>query len=104
VYGSTFPFSSTAHGTIAHAALDAANPEAHTVISRFVVTTTAGAVQLWQQGETQWTREEALAHVEAAVFVGMPAEKKVARGAVQGFRARVGRQVRDAKVRGALLN
>jgi hypothetical protein len=36
----------------------------HTILSRFIATTTTGAVQPWQ-----WTHGEALAHVEAALFV-----------------------------------
>ncbi len=53
-------------------AMDAANPKDFTVLGRLFLTTTTGAVQLWQQDKHQWTREEGLTAVEVAEFVELP--------------------------------
>ena len=42
-------------------AVDAANPEPYRVLSRLFLTTSTGAIQLWQHDQHQWTREEGLA-------------------------------------------
>lgn len=88
--------------TIAQATIDAANPSSHTVLTRAFFTTSTGAVQLWQQDEEQWTREEALAALAngAVEFVEVP-EAKAAQaeegGSEEGFWGRVARQVMDGK-------
>jgi ER membrane protein complex subunit 1 len=66
-----------------------------------VLTTTTGAVQLWQQDKEQWTREEALANIAVAEFVELPEMKVIqAHGSEdESFVSRVVRQVLDAKVR-----
>ena len=79
--------------------MDAANPSGWTVITRYALTTTTGSVQLWQQSDLQWTREESLASISAAQLVELP-EKKAARLALQGvsFFQRLTRQIKDAQV------
>ncbi|KAI0920704.1 hypothetical protein AcV5_010378 [Taiwanofungus camphoratus] len=72
VTGSTFPFKTNNDGIIKHVAVDVANPEAYQVIARLVVTTSTGAVQLWQQDHLLWSREEALADIKVAEFVELP--------------------------------
>lgn len=41
-------------------------------ISRFALTTSTGAFQLWQQETLLWTREESLASIQAATFADFP--------------------------------
>jgi hypothetical protein len=59
-------------------------------------------VQLWQQDQAQWTREEALAEIAVAEFVELPEGKSVGvevdLGGEESFVGRVARQVLDAKV------
>jgi hypothetical protein len=66
------------------------------------LTTSTGAVQLWQDDKVQWTREEALSATLLAEFVELP-EKKVLDSQVgedgESFLGRLTRQVSDAKVR-----
>ena len=65
------------------------------------MTTTTGAVQMWQQDQLQWTREEGLADIRVAELVELP-ERKIAlhRDSEQEtFGARVARQLLDAQVR-----
>jgi hypothetical protein len=82
-------------------AIDAANPEGWKVLTRVVLTTTTGAVQLWHQDQVQWTREESLASINVAEFVELP-EKKITSSHVgdgqETFFARLKRQLSDAQV------
>ncbi|THH04236.1 hypothetical protein EW145_g5667 [Phellinidium pouzarii] len=100
VRGYTFPFETSSHGIIMHAALDAANPSDNVVIGRFVLTTGTGAVQLWQHDRMQWTREEALSEIALAEFVELPEKKSVSTHVSdhdKSFIERVNRQLSDAK-------
>ncbi|OBZ74558.1 ER membrane protein complex subunit 1 [Grifola frondosa] len=100
VAGFTFPFNTHEHGIISHVAVDAANPEPYKVLSRLVLTTTTGALQLWQQDQLQWTREEGLADIKVADFVELPERKVVASHVgeeTETFGVRIVRQLSDAK-------
>ncbi|OCH86588.1 DUF1620-domain-containing protein [Obba rivulosa] len=98
--GYTFPFNTKDHGIIRHAAVDVANPAELKVIPRVVITTTTGAVQLWQQEQFLWSREEALADISLAEPVELP-ERKVIASHInlesETFGARLTRQLSDAK-------
>lgn len=81
--------------------MEAANPEPYRVLARLALTTSTGAVQMWQQDQLQWTREEGLADIRAAELVELP-EPKIASHAEreqETFGARVARQLLDAQVR-----
>lgn len=81
-------------------AVDAANPEEFRVLTRLVVTTTTGSIQLWQQDQLQWTREEGLADIRVAEFVELPERKHVEASAGDGhetFTERVRRQISEAR-------
>lgn len=52
-------------------------PHEHSVQHRLFLTTSTGAVQLWQGQDLQWTRDEALAEIALATFVDLP-ERKIA--------------------------
>ena len=57
-------------------------------------------MQLWQQDQLQWSREEGLANIRVAEFVELP-ERKVASQTEhepETFGARVARQLLDAQV------
>ncbi|KII83787.1 hypothetical protein PLICRDRAFT_147866 [Plicaturopsis crispa FD-325 SS-3] len=114
--GFTFPFDTNTHGIISYAsaflshlsvylpltltqiAADAANPSDLTVLSRLVITTTTGAVQLWHKDELQWTREESLASISAAEFVELPERKLMAsHTGDETFAQRLSRQFSDAQ-------
>ncbi|KAF8577387.1 DUF1620-domain-containing protein [Ramaria rubella] len=98
VTGFTFPFDPITHGSIQHFALEVANPQPYVFVARTMFTTSTGALQLWQQDEVQWTREESLAEIKNVEFVDLP-EKKVAHDALgnQNFLARLIRQAGNAK-------
>ncbi|KAI0633153.1 DUF1620-domain-containing protein [Trametes polyzona] len=99
VTGFTFPFKTAEHGVISHVAVDAANPEPYRVLSRLFLTTSTGAVQLWQQDQYQWTREEGLTDIRAAELVELPERKIASHVGVEQetFGARVRRQLTDAQ-------
>lgn len=79
-----------------------ANPEAYQVIARLVVTTSTGAVQLWQQDHLLWSREEALADIKVAEFVELQ-ERQINASRVGEFNETYGerlqRQLSEAQVR-----
>lgn len=85
--------------------MDAVNPEHYRVLSRHVLTTSTGSIQMWTQDKLEWVREEGLSDIKAAEWVELP-ERKVlisgvgaaARGEDEGFLSRVVRQIEDAKV------
>ena len=82
-------------------AVEAANPEEYKVLTRLALTKTTGAVQLWQQDQLRWSREEGLADIRAAELLELP-ERKVASQVDherETFGARVARQLHDAQVR-----
>ncbi|KAH8102954.1 hypothetical protein BXZ70DRAFT_889895 [Cristinia sonorae] len=101
ITGFTFPFATHSHGIISHVALDAVNPAELQVLSRILVTTSTGGVQLWQQDQLQWTREEGLSDIRAAEMVELPESKAVTTQAAneenESFSARLSRQISDAK-------
>ncbi|KAJ7846290.1 DUF1620-domain-containing protein, partial [Mycena leptocephala] len=67
--------------------------------TRFVITTSTGAVQFWDQDQLVWGREEGLTAIDHAVFVELPLPERVARVNVEGesFVSRLTRQIEDAK-------
>lgn len=79
--------------------MDAANPEAWSVVGRLLLTTSTGAVQLWHQDKLQWTREEALTTIGPAQFIELP-ERLVAHTAHENetFVSRLTRQIAEAQV------
>ncbi|KAI0369552.1 DUF1620-domain-containing protein [Pilatotrama ljubarskyi] len=99
VTGFTFPFKTAEHGVISHVAVDAANPEPYRVLARLFLTTSTGAVQLWQQDQHQWTREEGLSDIRVAELVELPERKVAAHAGVEHetYAARVRRQLSDAQ-------
>ncbi|EIN05678.1 DUF1620-domain-containing protein [Punctularia strigosozonata HHB-11173 SS5] len=100
VSGFAFPFDTDKHGIISHVAIDAANPQTDTVVSRIVLTTTTGAVQLWTQDKVSWTREESLASISVAEFVDLPEPSGDGKGAArdhEGWLARTTRHFADAQ-------
>ncbi|KAJ6485547.1 DUF1620-domain-containing protein [Mycena sanguinolenta] len=78
------------HGAISHLAIDG---------TRLVITTSTGTIQLWEQDQLVWGREESLAAIDRAVFVELPLSEHVARVNVEGesFVSRLTRQIADAK-------
>ncbi|KAL1943370.1 hypothetical protein VTO73DRAFT_4445 [Trametes versicolor] len=99
VTGFTFPFKTAEHGIITHVAVDAANPEPYRVLSRLFLTTSTGAIQLWQHDQHQWTREEGLADIRVAELVELPERKITSHAGVEqeNFGARLRRQLSDAQ-------
>jgi len=81
--------------------MDASHTPSGGVVARFLVTASSGAIQLWQQGELEWTREESLATTTLAEFVELPervaSESNLHIGG-EGFVSRVIRQISDAQV------
>jgi ER membrane protein complex subunit 1 len=66
------------------------------------LTTTTGAVQLWQGDIVQWTREEGLSRLQVAEMAELPERKTIAShdiGQDETFINRARRQLADAKVR-----
>ncbi|KAI0073425.1 DUF1620-domain-containing protein [Panus rudis PR-1116 ss-1] len=111
VTGFTFPFKTEKDGIIVHAALDAttlpsgdATEDTETykrILSRLVLTTSTGSVQLWVQDKLEWTREEGLASVTAAGWVKL-GDGGVSSGQVEmeeheSFAHRLARQIKDAQ-------
>ena len=83
-------------------AVEAANPESNTIVGRLAVTTSTGAIQLWQYDKLQWSREEGLADIKVAELIELP-ERKITTSHVgdeeESFGDRLVRQVSDAQVR-----
>ncbi|CAE6535426.1 unnamed protein product [Rhizoctonia solani] len=52
-------------------------PHSYSIQHRMLLTTSTGAVQLWQLQDLQWTRDEALAEIKVAALVDLP-ERKIA--------------------------
>ena len=66
------------------------------------VTTTTGAVQLWQGDIVQWTREEGLSALQVAEMVELPEHQTITAHIIdhdETFAERVRRQLADARVR-----
>jgi hypothetical protein len=67
-----------------------------------VLTTTTGAIQLWQGDIVQWTREEGLSRLQVAEMAELPERKTIASHIIsqdETFVGRATRQLADAKVR-----
>ncbi|KAI0341141.1 DUF1620-domain-containing protein [Trametopsis cervina] len=100
VTGYTFPFDTSQHGIIGHVTVDAATLEDYRVLARLVVSTTTGALQLWQQDQLQWIREEGLSDIKVAIHVELPERKIVASGLseeTETFLGRLQRQITEAR-------
>ncbi|KAJ3478666.1 hypothetical protein NLI96_g9601 [Meripilus lineatus] len=99
VTGFTFPFATATHGIITHVALDTVNPEHYRVLSRLVLTTSTGSIQLWTQDQLEWVREEGLSDIRTVEWVELPERNVLAvvRGEDEGFWSRLIRQAEDAK-------
>ncbi|KIY53056.1 DUF1620-domain-containing protein [Fistulina hepatica ATCC 64428] len=94
--GFTFDFDINANGEIKHVAMDAALSGGRSVLARLFVTSSTGAVQLWQQDRLQWCREESLASISVSQFVELP--EKIASNVEFGeetLAQRIARQVLD---------
>ena len=81
--------------------MDASHTPSRGVVARLLVSTSSGAIQLWQKGELKWTREESLATTTLAEFVELPervASESNPRIGGEGFVSRVIRQISDAQV------
>jgi len=66
------------------------------------LTTTTGAVQLWQGDIVQWTREEGLSRLQVVEMAELPEQKTIALhiiGQDETVVERARRQLADAKVR-----
>ncbi|KAJ1304145.1 hypothetical protein OPQ81_008545 [Rhizoctonia solani] len=90
--GATFPFNTAEHGVILHCAVDAFMPHSYSIQHRMLLTTSTGAVQLWQLQELQWTRDEALAEIKVAALVDLPEQKiaeEIATSEHRGFAERL---------------
>ncbi|PCH43293.1 DUF1620-domain-containing protein [Wolfiporia cocos MD-104 SS10] len=97
--GFTFPFDTATHGIINHVALDAASVADMQVRARLVLTTSTGAVQLWDRDALVWTREEGLTDIRAAEMVELPEPAAAAAhgGEDKSFGERLRRQLADAQ-------
>ncbi|KAH7927025.1 DUF1620-domain-containing protein [Leucogyrophana mollusca] len=98
--GFTFPFETQVHGVFSQIAFDGVSTGKGNSSTRMLLTTTTGAVQLWQHDKMLWVREEALATIQVAEFVELP-EKKIIGSHVgleeETFLERITRQFSDAK-------
>jgi hypothetical protein len=76
------------------------NPDGLRVLSRIIVTTTTGAVQLWLDAKVGWTREESLSAIAVAEFVELPERKLIQSSIIENesFIGRVFRHISDAQV------
>ncbi|KAI0069755.1 hypothetical protein K474DRAFT_1713951 [Panus rudis PR-1116 ss-1] len=106
VTGFTFPFKTEQDGVIVHVSRLGRNH--HTteetykrVLSRLVLTTSTGSVQLWHQDKLEWAREEGLASVSAAGWVeigdGGVSSGQVEMEEQESFTHRLQRQLKDAQ-------
>lgn len=100
VSGFTFNFDTETHGIISHVALHTAYVKELDLLPYLAVTTSTGAVQLWQGNIVQWTREEGLSRLQVAEMVELPEQKTMAAHAIDEqdtFVERFRRQLTDAK-------
>ncbi|KAJ3930511.1 MAG: DUF1620-domain-containing protein [Lentinula lateritia] len=89
----SLPFDAKTHGSISHVAIESATD----VIGRLFLTTTTGAIQVWEQDKHIWTREEGLSELKAAKFVELPERLSVLGGEGRSEEGFVGRLIRQAK-------
>lgn len=81
-------------------AMDYTNPSSSLILGRLFLTTSTGAIQIWEQDKHIWTREEGLAEVNNVKFVELPERRSVLTGegrTEEGFVGRLLRQIKDAK-------
>ena len=117
----TFDFDTQTHGIISHVtnlslfsntvltfeslgqvASYTTNAKEHNLPPFLVLTTTTGAVQLWQGDVVQWTREEGLSRLQVAEMVELPEQKSITAHIIhqdEMFVKRIRRQLTSAKVR-----
>ena len=73
-----------------------------TVVARMVITTSTGAVQLWQQDKMQWSREESLSEIVVAEYVDTPEKQSITAHrdlSKESLGERLTRQASEARVR-----
>jgi hypothetical protein len=100
VSGFTFNFDTEMHGTISHVALHTAYVKELDLLPYLALTTTTGAVQLWQGDIEQWTREEGLSRLQMAEMAELPERETIATHVIdqdETFAGRSRRQLADAK-------
>ncbi|KAJ7173455.1 DUF1620-domain-containing protein [Mycena filopes] len=90
VVKTSLPLNTHKHGTVEHLAIDGL---------RLVITTSTGAIQVWERDELVWAREESLATIDVATFVELPLPERVARVSLEdeSFFSRLIRQIEDAQ-------
>ncbi|KDQ19878.1 hypothetical protein BOTBODRAFT_27299 [Botryobasidium botryosum FD-172 SS1] len=71
------PIDASQNGEITHATFHVER-QGEEAIARALVTTSTGAIQLWQQNEAKWTREESLSEIQAIEFLDLPEQKVLA--------------------------
>lgn len=113
------PFDTSQHGVVSHVSpaiitlchcscvlskvsLGAAAKEGDSnPATQLLLSSTTGALQLWQQGTVKWVREESLSEIQVAEFIELP-EKKAAMAHFdqesESFAGRISRQIYEAKV------
>lgn len=83
------------------AALQVPYPQAYDLVPYLSLTTSTGAIQLWQGDRLLWTREESLAHIAVAEMVELPEARDILSSSgdhrTESFIERVQRQIVDAK-------
>ncbi|KAI0052505.1 DUF1620-domain-containing protein [Auriscalpium vulgare] len=98
VSGFTFAFDSNSHGIISHAAIHPAYVKELDLLPYVALTTTTGAVQLWQGDRLQWTREEGLSRIQVAEMIELPEPLSTAsHTGDESFVGRLTRQLSDAR-------
>ena len=125
ITGYSFQFDTAAHGVLLHvrsllssafvlpgwqnylqASIDVANPKEYFYVGRTAIVTSTGSIQLWQQDQIQWTREESLADIRAVEFVDLPEKLIAASNSVdkrENFFAKLGRHQGDLRVSTTVL-
>ncbi|GJJ09321.1 hypothetical protein Clacol_003543 [Clathrus columnatus] len=94
----TFAYDPQSHGNIIHHAIETIVPKSMDFVSRILLTTSTGTLQLWFQDQLHWNREESLSKIVNVEFIDLPEQKSaetVLNG--QGFLSRLARQVHETK-------
>ncbi|KAI0060106.1 DUF1620-domain-containing protein [Artomyces pyxidatus] len=98
VSGFTFSFDTNTHGIISHAALHPAYVKDLDVLPYLALTTSTGAVQMWQGDRLQWSREEGLTRIQVAEMVELPEPQSTAsHTGEESFVERLARQLQDTR-------
>ncbi|KAF7309403.1 hypothetical protein MIND_00311100 [Mycena indigotica] len=86
---STFLVNPHRQGTVTHLGIDR---------TRLAITTSTGSIQLWDNEQLLWTREEGLASIDVAALVELPLPERIAHVAAnESFISRLLRQISDTK-------